>query len=240
MQTLCVSGDSWTSGWPLESRGKKHLCWPALVAKHFDIKLVDKSRSGSSNYRIYRKAVEGIFDSNIDTVIVFLTFWTRWELGSTSTSESYSGIRQHIPTDTDTSIFKKFFNGYKQYTDSLRFILSLQSMAKQHNTKCYFLDTFKDNVYNKQCITIEEFKKILQFNILEYDNMSDQRIIGKFDNVRNLYKHIDKKQFINDISYEEVIKNCKTDKGHPVEDGHQKIAQVVINFLQGEHSGKTI
>jgi len=239
MQTLCVSGDSWTSNWPLEERGKKHLGWPALVAKHFDITLIDKSRAGSSNYRIYRKAVEGILDSNIDTVLVFLSRWERWETGS-GYGKKPGRIYQHLAGEADIEVFKTFFNGYKQYTDSLRTIISLQSMAKQYNTRCYFLDTFQDNVYNKQVITIEDFKKIVATNVVEFDNMDDQRIINKFNKVINLYKHINKEMFISLTSYQEIIKDCKLEQSHPVEDGHRKIAQVVINFLEGEDSGKTI
>ena len=50
MTTLLVSGDSWTSCWPLEEElGHREYGWPNLVAKHFDYDLIDKSRAGSSN-----------------------------------------------------------------------------------------------------------------------------------------------------------------------------------------------
>ena len=240
MKTILVSGDSWTSGWPREEvLPREKFSWPTLVAKHFGAKLIDKSRAMSSNYRIYRKAVEGILDADVDTVLVFLTSWTRWETGS-GYGEKPGRIYQHLSGHANTEEFKKFFNGYKQYTDSLRTIISLQSMAKQYNTRCFFLDTFQDNVYSKQVITIEDFKKILAFNVIEFDNMNDQRIVDKFNKVINLYKHINKEMFISLTSYQEIIKDCKLEKGHPVEDGHQKIADVVINFLEGEDIGQTI
>ena len=76
MNKVLVSGDSWTSGWPLEeTQPREQFTWPNIVAKHFDAQLVDTSRAGSSNYRIYRKAVEGILDDSIDTVLVFLSSW---------------------------------------------------------------------------------------------------------------------------------------------------------------------
>lgn len=49
MTVLMVSGDSWTSCWPLEERlGHRRFGWPNLVAKHFGFELLDKSRASSS------------------------------------------------------------------------------------------------------------------------------------------------------------------------------------------------
>ena len=262
MKKVLVSGDSWTAGWPLEETvPREQFTWPNLVAQHFACELVDKSRAGSSNYRIYRKCFEGILDSSVDTVIVFLSSWTRWETGSTIGEkpgkiwqENAGGqprhltskvtrrvqTQQHLVKDVDMEFFRNFFNGYKQITDMYRMIISLQNLAKQHNTKCYFLDTYIDNVYNKDCITLAEFGTILQYNISEYDNMDDERIKEKYNKVINLYKHIQKETFISNDSYQKIIKDCKLEENHPVKDGHQKIAQVVIDFLEGENSGKTI
>jgi hypothetical protein len=246
MKKILVSGDSWTSGAPLEETvPREKFTWPNLVAQYFECDLVDASRSGSSNYRIYRKGFEGILDSSVDTVIIFLSSWTRWETGSTI-GEKPGRIHQHhvnfnSPSlRTDYTIFENFFNGYKQLTDSYRMIIGLQNLACQYNKKCYFLDTFNNNVYNKDTITLAELKKILQYNFAEFDNMDDNRIKEKYNKVVNLYKHIQKDKFISNDSYQEIIKGCKLVKAHPVEDGHQKIAQVVINFLEGENSGKTI
>jgi len=238
MKKLLVSGDSWTSGWPLEERmPRENFTWPNLVAQKFKCDLVDKSRAGTSNYRIFRKAVEGILDATVDTVIVFLTHWTRWEQGSGLMGDKPGRIYQHMLMADNLEMFKNHFNGYKQYTDSLRQIISLQSMAKTYDTACYFLDTFNDNVYNKKVITEKQFKNILSTNIVEFDAMDDQRIQEKFTKVSNLYKHVDNNQFISLTSYENLVKGCKIDGGHPVEDGHQKIASIVIDFLEGENSG---
>jgi hypothetical protein len=246
MKKILVSGDSWTSGWPLEETvPREKFTWPNLVAQHFECDLVDKSRSGSSNYRIYRKGFEGILDSSVDTVIIFLSSWTRWETGSTI-GEKPGRIHQHLvgfkspSLRTDYKIFQNFFNGYKQLTDSYRMIIGLQNLACQYNKRCYFLDTFNNNVYTKYHITLAEFKKILQYNFAEFDAMDDNRIKEKYNKVVNLYKHIQKETFICNDSYQEIIKDCKLDRNHPVKDGHQKIAQVVIDFLEGENSGKTI
>lgn len=229
MDKILVSGDSWTSGWPLEeTQPREQFTWPNIVAKHFDAQLVDTSRAGSSNYRIYRKAVEGILDDSIDTVLVFLSSWVRWETGLSGR------IHQHVVNEVDSELFKNFFNGYKQYTDSLRGIISLQNLAVNYNTKCYFLDTYKDNIYTKQELTLQDFKGILSTNITEFDNMDDQRIDKKFNKVMNLRKHINKNTFISLTSYQETISDCKKQQDHPVEDGHERIAKLVIDFIKGD------
>ena len=83
MKKLLVSGDSWTSCWPLEEKlGHRAFGWPNLVASNIGYTLIDKSRAGSSNYRIYRKGFDGMISEKIDLSLIFLTSWTRMETGS--------------------------------------------------------------------------------------------------------------------------------------------------------------
>lgn len=233
MPKLLVSGDSWTSCWPLEQRlGHRNDGWPNLVASKLNYQLIDKSRAGSSNYRIYRKAFDGLLDSSNDLVLVFLTSWTRMETGS-GYGEKPGRIYQHVSgtkTKETEYVFKQFFNGYKNYTDMLRMVISLQATAKSHNTDCYFLDTFENNLLFD--ITPDEFKKILEFNPVIYDNMDDHRIEDKFNTVRLLTSAINREMFISKSTYQALIKDCKLVESHPVEDGHSKIADVVLEFLK--------
>jgi hypothetical protein len=241
MSTLLVSGDSWTSCWPLEERlGHRNNGWPNLVASKLNYRLIDKSRAGSSNYRIYRKAFDGLLDSSNNLVLVFLTSWTRMETGS-GYGEKPGRIYQHIPgvkTKETEYVFKQFFNGYKNYTDMLRMIISLQITAKSRDTNCYFLDTFENNLLFD--ITLDKFKQILKFNPVLYDNMDDRRVEDKFNTVKLLTAAIDRSMFISTSTYQALIKDCKLVESHPVEDGHSKIADVVLEFLKEKYNGKTI
>jgi len=233
MSNLLVSGDSWTSCWPLEERlGHRNNSWPTLVASKLNYKLIDKSRAGSSNYRIYRKAFDGLLDSSNNLVLVFLTSWTRIETGS-GYGDKPGRIYQHISsinTKETEYVFKQFFNGYKNYTDMLRMVISLQTTAKAQNTDCYFLDTFENNLLFD--ITLDEFKKILKFNPVIYNNMDDSRIEDKFNTVKILTSAVNREMFISKSTYQALIKDCKLVESHPVEDGHSKIANVVLEFLK--------
>jgi hypothetical protein len=233
MSTLLVSGDSWTSCWPLEERlGHRNYGWPNLVASKLNYRLIDKSRAGASNYRIYRKAFDGLLDSSNNLVLVFLTSWTRMETGS-GYGEKPGRIYQHVPgiqTKETEYVFKQFFNGYKNYTDMLRMIISLQTTARSQDTNCYFLDTFENNLLFD--ITLDKFKQILKFNPVLYDNMDDSRVEDKFNTVKLLTAAIDRSMFIATSTYQALIKDCKLVESHPVEDGHSKIADVVLEFLK--------
>ena len=228
---VLVTGCSFTSGWPLEEiLGHRNFAWPKLVSDYFGYNLIDKSRGSSSNYRIYRKAVEGILDENVDIVIVFLSAWTRLEVGG-NYGEKPGHIYQHLPGN-NREVFEKFFNGYKNYTDSLRAIISLQNLSKQYNKPVYFLDTFRDNIYRN--ISYDQFVKILKYNDLVFENWNDEYVEHKFKKVKFLEKHINWNSFMHSKSYEELVAGCKFIKKHPAEDGHKKISEVVINFLKGK------
>lgn len=238
MVKLLVSGDSWTSCWPLEEKlGHRQFGWPSLVAKHFNFELIDKSRAGSSNYRIYRKAFNGILE-NANLVLVFLTSWTRFETGATFGPKP-GLIYQHTPGEPDTNkAYKLFFNSYKNYTDMLQQIISLQSLSITNHVPCWFLDTFTNNLYSD--ISLNEFKQILKHNIVVFDNMDDKRIEDKFKIVKILESNVDWTKFIDKRSYQSIIQGCVLDSSHPVQDGHAKIANTVINFLESMKYGKTI
>ena len=240
MPTLLVSGDSWTSCWPLEQElGHREFGWPALVSSKLNYKLIDKSRAGSSNYRIYRKAFDGLLSNEIDLCLVFLTSWTRSEIGATY-GEKPGGIRQVLPNDSDKQsefVFKNFFNGYKNYTDLLRMIISLQQVSEQTGTDCYFLDTFDHNLLFD--IKYNDFVEILSYNINVFDNMDDDRIAKKFETVQLLTSKIDRTKFISMLPYQTLIKGCIMDRNHPVADGHAKISNTVLEFLKEKKYGKT-
>jgi hypothetical protein len=238
MTQLLVSGDSWTSCWPLETRlGHRKFGWPNLVSEHFGFDLIDKSRAGSSNYRIYRKAFNGILQSP-DLAIVFLTSWTRFETGATFGPKP-GGIYQHVVSSKNSKeAFKLFFNGYKNYVDMLQQIVSLQSLSITRKVPCFFLDTFTNNL--RRDIELDDFKNILRYNVDVFNNLDDKIIEDKFRTVKLLESSIDWTKFISVDSYKTLIQDCKLESGHPVQDGHAKIAGVVINFLESIGYGKTI
>jgi hypothetical protein len=238
MIKLLVGGDSWTSCWPLEQRlGHRNFGWPNLVAQHFNFDLIDKSRAGSSNFRIYRKAFDGMLSGKCDLVIVFLTSWTRFETGATY-GDKPGRIYQHMPMQkASNNAFRLLFNGYKNYSDMLRQIIGLQSLSNTIDVPCYFLDTYENNLHLD--ISLEDFKQILSYNQLEIDNMNDERILDKLNTIKMLESNIDFEKFISLESYQSQISEFGLDDGHPLADGHKKISDVVIKFLERKYHGQS-
>ena len=235
MATLLVSGDSWTSCWPLEETlGHRNNGWPRLVSEHFGFNLIDKSRAGSSNYRIYRKAVDGMISGIPDICLVFLTSWIRFEFGSAYGKHS-GRIYQWLPNQSNNKeqneyAFKNFFNGYKNYTDMLRMIISLQSISKAFNIPCWFMNTFDSNeIFN---LTLDKFISILKLNQAVFDSMDDIRIQEKFEIVKQLINSIDRTTFISEQSYQSLIDGLPLNRDHPTEQGHKLMSEVVITFLE--------
>ena len=236
MEKLFVSGDSWTSCWPLEeTTGSRDLGWPALVAKHFGWELTDKSRASASNHRIYRKAFDAILNPAYSIVIVEITKWDRLEAGWPDKGKIY----QHVPNDKKSKdIFTNYFNGYLNYSQCQRMIISMQQCAKLLNKPVYFLQTFPKNF--SKTLTLEQFHDVLKFNKAVFDAMDDARIASKFKIIQDLNKHIDFSTFISDLSFMEIIKEFKLTDSHPVADGHAKMAEVIIEFLHNKNYKPTI
>jgi len=238
MPTILVSGDSWTSCWPLEERlGHRNFGWPNLVASNLNYQLIDKSRAGSSNYRIYRKAFDGVIQYQPEVVMVALTYWPRMETGS-GYGMKPGRIYQHLISDNSTEseyVFKNFFSGYKNYCDMLRMIISLQNLATSCSTKCYFLDSHDNNL--RFDITKDDFKTILSYNSITYDNMDDEMIDDKFNNVKRLTSQINQNLFVSLESYQSLVRDCDHDQGHPLQDGHSKMAGIIIKFLRENNHG---
>ena len=235
---MLVSGDSWTSCWPLEERlGHRNFGWPTLVASNLNFQLIDKSRAGSSNYRIYRKAFDGLIQHKPEVVMVFLTHWSRMETGS-SYGPKPGRIYQHMAPDKTAEseyVYKNFFNGYKNYCDMLRMIIALQNLATNYSSSCYFLDTYDNNLLFD--ITKDDFKSILSYNHIIFENMNDERIDDKFNKVKMLTSQINKNLFVCLESYESLIRDCMFDLGHPLQDGHSKIADITTKFLRENNHG---
>lgn len=224
---IYVNGDSWTSGWPLEGTyGHREHSWPYLLSKITGVDVCNDARPASSNYRIYRRTFDYILNNSPQIAIVGLTSWARFELGDTGSGR----IHQYLPHQTEVAFFyKKYWHPYLEYSNLLRQILSLQCVAQVKSTKLYFLDTFNDNLIRNP--SYEWFHNILKMgNVVE--KMNDEYISKKYQKIIDLDKNISYNMFISDKSYQSLIGDCKLIEGHPVEDGHEKIAKIIYEVIK--------
>ena len=67
--------------------------------------------------------------------------------------------------------------------------------------------------------------------------MDDCRVEDKFNVVKLLTAAIDRSTFISKSTYQALIKDCNLVESQPVEDGHYKIANVILEFLKEKYNG---
>lgn len=239
MTVLLTNGDSFTSCWPMEARlGHRRFGWPSLVCQHFDWKLIDKSRAGCSNYRIYRKTFDALFSDEVTIAVIFLTYFTRIETAANFGTKPGRVYQYQSPGDQESrEVFERFYNGYKNYADMLRQIISLQRCAASIGKPCYFLDTFDDNLYRD--ISYEQFRDVVKTNIVAFDAMDDARMLDKYQTIKLLESQIEWDKFISDRSFSFLVKHCEFEQGHPGIAAHRHMANIVIDFLQEKQHGKT-
>ena len=224
---IYVNGDSWTSGWPLEGTfGHRNHSWPHLLSELSSIEVFNDARTASSNYRIYRRTFDYILNNSPKIAIICLTSWARFELGDIKSGR----IHQYLPHQKEVAFFyKKYWNPYLEYSNLLRRLLSLQCVAQVKSTKLYFLDTFNDNLNMNP--SYEWFTDILKMGDI-FSKMDDEYIAKKYKKIIDLDKHINYNMFISDKSYQSLVNDCELVEGHPVEDGHIKIAKLIYEVIK--------
>lgn len=112
-------GDSFTWGSDLaDQRGKQHskLTWPALLAKHYNIKYQCYARPGESNQAILRMILRASFEPT-DLVIVNWTWIDRYEYYNNIESE----WRPLRPSGTESDPLCKTYYKYIQNDLSSKF-----------------------------------------------------------------------------------------------------------------------
>jgi hypothetical protein len=67
--------------------------------------------------------------------------------------------------------------------------------------------------------------------------MDDERIDDKFNKVKRLTSQINQNLFVSLESYQSLIQDCSFDQGHPLQDGHSKIAGITTKFLRENNHG---
>ena len=67
--------------------------------------------------------------------------------------------------------------------------------------------------------------------------MDDERIDDKFNKVKMLTSQINQNLFVSLESYQSLVRDCDHDQGHPLQDGHSKMAGIIIKFLRENNHG---
>ena len=74
---IYINGDSFTAGAGVREESGPESTWPYLLSKKMNLPIKEESRSGCSNYRIFRYALQEILSNHTLTHVVIM--WTSYE-----------------------------------------------------------------------------------------------------------------------------------------------------------------
>lgn len=208
---LYTLGDSFTYGEELPDPSAQ--CWSTLVSKHLGYNLINRGRPGCGNNYMIKTAMKEVPILKPDLVIVAWTSCGRMEFADRfSVYDIWPGCQRRFEKpqphrDTLIKYITSWNNEMHQYRSWLRSVALLQDFFKLRNINYRFLNTFDNHVLN------ERYAK----HSKEYIDL------------------IDTDKFIGwpDTSMMEWMGDCdKGPGGHPLELGHQRIADYIINALK--------
>ena len=208
---LYTLGDSFTYGEELPDPSKQG--WATLVSEQLGYDLINRGRPGCGNNYMIKTAMKEVPKLKPDLVIVAWTSCGRMEFSDRfSVYDIWPGCQRrfekpHPHRDTLIKYITSWNNDMHQYRGWLRSVALLQDFFKLRNINYRFLNTFDNHVLN-----------------VRYAKHSKDYI-----------DLIDTDKFIGwpDTSMMEWMGDCaKGPGGHPLELGHQRIADVVVNALK--------
>lgn len=206
-------GDSFTYGDELADPAKS--AWPVLLAEKMGYDLVNEGKPGAGNEYIVKKTIKSVPRYNPDLVIVSWTSASRQEFSDEwGTYDIWPGQTLRYPINHRGKVLKhreeliKYITMYNneehEYRRWLRQVILLQSYLKCYNVNYRFVSAF-DCQYRTQ-----------KYNEQEYWNLIDtENFIGWPD--RGLV--------------EWAWPSQRGPGGHPLEQGHQKIAQEIVKHI---------
>lgn len=213
---LFVCGDSLVAGYPIREQYGKEKTWPYLLNQEF----IDKSRSASSNDRIFRKSVLYL-DENISQAIIIWTHYTRLEF-----SEQGKYI-QNLSSDKNSKYwFKNCQNTLHDLYRTLNYIISIQAICETQNIN--LLQGFSFNNL-QEYMDISSFNQMLEDNQI-FDFLTDDMIKRKYEVYSLLHNKVNWNNFL-DKTLKEI--SIDFEKNHPGLKSQQVIANYILEKING-------
>ena len=209
-------GCSFTYGHELES---PFDAWPFLVASHFGWSHNQVARNGSGNERIMRGIIRTI-PRNYDYYLIGWTHYARVEhADDIGVFDIWPG--QHFKSFEEPhrqELCKHYSRHHSikyQYRKYLQNILYAQAMLEKHNKKYVMVDAFSNHQAHLQntAVTFRDTESDLSKQV------NTQHFLG--------WAHYDAETMV-EWSYG----TPHGPKGHPLEEGHRKIADKIIEHIE--------
>jgi len=217
MKTLYTVGDSFTYGEELKDRNS---AWPHVLGNLIEHYVVNEGKRGTGNHWCVKRTINAAIDIELkpDLVVVAWTSCGRQEFNDQHGPFTiWSGCSEHAywlhpdqASDVDRKKISRWLNWHSEpvyeFRNWIRQVILLQSFLKQCNIQYRFVNTF------------DNFELMHQLNHQAHD----------------LIDMIDTTMFVGwpDQQMVEIMNDApKGPGGHPLELGHQRIAEAIYETL---------
>ena len=209
MKTLYTVGDSFTYGDELPDPVADG--WPQKLANMLGYDLVNHGRSGVGNEYIIKKTIQAVAEHNPDLVVVawtscgrveFADEWGPYDIWPACNSRAFHEDPKLEYRHELIKYITMYNDSEHEYRRWLRQVILLQSFLKTHGVEYLMCSAF-DNQHR--------FGKYWQTNQGYYDLIDTDRIVG----------------WPNDGMVEWSFQYPLAPKGHPLGEGHTKIAEKI-------------
>ena len=209
---LYTIGDSFTYGEELDN--PKLYSWPALISQRFGFNLINEAKPGVGNEFIIKKTILALEKHQPNLVIVGWTSCARQEYADSH------GVYDIWPAHNR----RKFSN------NNLGFRLPLIDYITRHNN-----DLHEYRGWLRQIVLLQSFFQANKQDYLMVSTHDNQSRFAQFYTVcQDYYDLIDHTKFVGWPSFGMVEWSYGTAhavNGHPLEDGHRKIADEISQHI---------
>jgi hypothetical protein len=223
----------------------RQSAWPTLVAAHLNFNFLNDAVSGGSNDRIMYKTIQNI--NSYDCFFIAWTVYARFteynpidnyeinfnpQLGLAVSAHHSDDLKVNYSKyqDYGRMYYANWYNDLFEFKKWLQQIILLQSFFKQYHKPYLMLNAFNNNLaawLQPRDKFIDATKNLLDF----FDYLNDDQLLNEHDQIQELVSMIDFSHFVDWNSWEifKLASNYKCGPGgHILEDGHQAVANKVI------------
>lgn len=231
---LFFTGCSFTRGNDLENPNLDS--WPALIATQKNLEFTNNAVSGASNERIVYQIVK-----NIDLYDKFYIAWssvdrfTRYRYDNNFEVSFNPELKNALYQNTDEFDtygkihYAYWHNNLYAFKLWLHQIILVQSFLERKNKKYLMLNAFPNNI-KRWTVDWKNFNNSVN-SLLCFDVMNDQQLYDEHVEIQKTLSQINFDHFIgwSDWNISDFVKPYeKGPTGHPLQFGHQQIADYII------------
>ena len=236
---IYINGDSFTAGAGVREESGPESTWPYLLSKKMNLPIKEESRSGCSNYRIFRYALQEILSNHTLThVVIMWTSYERQEFSIQGKNETFlpsSAIKtgQIYLKKIYEVAFKYAYDEIYLYQNWLRQIIAINELCKARHIKFISINYGGIDGSIQEPIDLDWWDNQYDSFLKRMPNfVDDNKCKQKFNQTKILHDALPPMYFLKpDKSW---LINTGWAKNHPTKIGHEHICEYAHKLLTNE------